>query len=181
MSHLALIFWVVFQQAAPAPAGQWTPKRPTAPMELLQAAQKGEVEKIRGLSRHPGFGGTDSEGRTSLLIAGESGQKTAFGEIIGIVNARAKNVAVRLPRDGQDAVLELMNAVDSRTFLFNAADKKGMTPLMYAARQGWNDLVLQLLNGGAKSTSLDTDGLSAADYADKAGHPDLADTLREVK
>ena len=88
-------------------------------------------------------------------------------------------MAVRLPRESQPAVLDLMAAVRVRTSLFSQSDKNGVTPLMHAARQGWDDLARLLLDGGAKTTALDSDGRSAADYADNAGYHALANTLRE--
>jgi ankyrin repeat protein len=62
---------------------------------------------------------------------------------------------------------------------FNAGDKNGTTPLMHAARQGWDDLVRLLVDGGAQATPVDANGRSAADYADNAGYGALARTLRE--
>jgi len=177
MFRFALIFWLVLQQ--PVPTGVPGPKRVEAPRELIQAAEKGDVGKIRDFSQHPGFGNADTKGRTALLVAGEKGQKAAFAEIITIVNERTRKEALRVPHEGQDAVEDLMKAVQARMSFFNAADKKGQTPLMHAARRGWDDLVRFLLDGGATPDNRDTDGRSAADYADKAGYRALASTLRE--
>ena len=52
MSQLALILWLVFQQ--PAPVDVPGPKTIEAPKELIQAAEKGQVDKIRGLSQQAG-------------------------------------------------------------------------------------------------------------------------------
>ena len=171
MFHIALILSFILQQPAP-------PKKVEAPKELIEAAEKGDVEKVRGLSQHAAFAGVDDNGRTALLAAAEKGQKATVTLIIVIANDRAKKAAVRLPVEGQPSVVDLMAAVRFRTSLFNDADEKGMTPLMHAAREGWDDLARLLIDGGATTTSLDTNGRSAADYAAEAGHRALADILR---
>jgi hypothetical protein len=171
MLAITLIFSLILQQPAP-------PRKPEAPKELIQAAEKGDVEKILGLSQHAAFVGVDGKGRTALLAAAEKGQKAAFAQIITIISDQARKAAVRLPAEGQPAVGDLLSAVLVRKSFFNAADEKGMTPLMHAAREGWDDLVRLLIDGGATTTSLDEDGRSAADYAERAGRRALADALR---
>jgi hypothetical protein len=171
MFSIALLFSLVFQQTLP-------PRKPEAPKDLIEAAEKGDVQKLRGFFQHPAFAGVDGNGRTVLLAAAEKGQKAAFAEVISIANDRARKVAVRLPGEGQPAVGELMAAVRMRLSLFGAADDKGITPLMHAAREGWDDLARLLIEGGASIATLDGDSRSAADYAETAGYVELAATLR---
>jgi len=154
------------------------PQKVEAPKELLQAAERGDTAKIGGFSQHIILTGVDDKGRTALHAAGEKGQKAAFAQIIAIANDRARNAAVRLPAEGQPSVGALLDAVRARTALFNAADQTGLTPLMHAAREGWDDLARLLIDGGATTTRVDTNGLSATDYAIKAGHTALAEILR---
>jgi hypothetical protein len=176
MFAAALTLLFAFQQVMPATAPK--AKRVEAPKELIQAAEKGDVDKIRGLSQQQGFFGVDDKGRTALLAAGEEAQKPAFMAMLNIVNARAREQAGRVPKEGQDAVGGLMAAVRLRMSFFNAADDNGVTPLMHAARHGWDDVVRLLIDGGATVSNVDAEGRSAADYADQAGHPALGALLR---
>ncbi len=60
----------------------------------------------------------------------------------------------------------------------NAVQDGGSTPLMGAARNGLVTTVALLLARGADPTAYDQDILTAADHADRAGHPDVAGTIR---
>lgn len=60
----------------------------------------------------------------------------------------------------------------------NAVQDGGFTPLMGAAQNGLDDTVALLLAHGADPNAYDQDILTAADHADRAGHPDIAATIR---
>ena len=60
----------------------------------------------------------------------------------------------------------------------NGRDHVGRTPLIAAARTGNEAVVRQLLAAGADRTLRDRDGLSAADHAERSGHPGLLPLLR---
>jgi hypothetical protein len=167
MHQLALLF-LLLQQPVEAPKG------------LIEASERGEVAKIRTFAEHAAFVGVDSNGRTALLAAAQKEQRAAFAELIAITNEKVKKQIVRLPTEGQPAVMIAMVAVHERMTLFSKADKDGITPLMYAAGYGWDDLVRQLIDGGAKLAANDAAGHSAADYAERAGHSALANMLREA-
>jgi len=55
----------------------------------------------------------------------------------------------------------------------NATDNKGVTALHGAARQGWNEVVILMVQAGANVNAIDNEGLSVYDYtmgkADKVG------------
>ena len=54
----------------------------------------------------------------------------------------------------------------------------GYTPLMGAAQNGLAATVALLLGRGADPKAYDQDILTAADLADRAGHPEVAATIR---
>ena len=64
-----------------------------------------------------------------------------------------------------------MMILDARYDLFNTPDESGATPLMLAASHGWDDLVMALLEGGARRGDLDMNGRSAEDYAEAREAP----------
>lgn len=62
----------------------------------------------------------------------------------------------------------------------NATQHGDFTPLHEAAQHGDVEMVELFLSAGADPTIAVTDGGTPADLAETAGHPDLADRLREV-
>ena len=76
---------------------------------------------------------------------------------------------------GHAAIAELL--VDAGADV-NAAQDGGSTPLMGAAQNGLSDTVALLLAHGADPRAYDQDILTAADLADRAGHPEVAATIR---
>jgi hypothetical protein len=181
MNFLILAFSVLIQQQVPAANPLPNPKTAPAPRELIEAARTGQVSKIREFSQHPGFPEKDDTGRTALIAAGERGQKAAFAELIAIMNERVRRQVEVIRTEGQPAVYLGMMAVQSRLSFFGAADKDGITPLMYAARYGWNDLVDPLLEGGVDITPKDANGRSAIEHARDAGHVEIVERLQKPR
>jgi Ankyrin repeats (many copies) len=178
MCATSLIFFLMIQTPASTPPVVPPVQTVAAPHDLIEAAERGQIQKIRDFESHPGFGGKDDTGRTALLAAGEKGQKAAFTELIAILNERVKKQVALIIVQGQPAVVGGMFAVQARMSFFNSADANGMTPLMYAASHGWDEIVRALLEGGAEPSARDSDGRSAADHAEDAGYDAVAATLR---
>jgi ankyrin repeat protein len=178
MKPLALILGFLLQQpSVPLPAALLPP--PPVPAELVLAASNGQVLEIRGFSQNPGFAQKDEMGRTALVVAGEKGQKAAFAELIAVMRERvSKEVARTVAKEHYD-VTGLMRAVQERNFFFSAANAEGLTPLMYASRYGWADLVEVLLADGVDPSPVDNDGRSAIQHALDAGHPEIVDLLKK--
>ena len=167
------------QQAAPTQtAPDPSPQKVVVPRGLIEAAEKGDIQKIRTFAQDPGFGEKDSKGRTALIAAGEKGKKAAFAELIAVLDESVKKEVKRMIAEGQPAVSDGMAAVRARMVLFNTSDPKGRTPLMYAARRGWTELVSDMLQGAADPFLRDNDGRSAADHAQAAGYNSIASMLR---
>lgn len=149
------------------------------PHGLIEAAEKGDIERIRNYAGDPGFAEKDADGRTALVAAGEKGQKKAFAELIAVLDDRVKQAVKRMISAGQSAVADGMAAVQARMIFFNSSDSKGVTPLMYAASHGWSEIVVGMLEGGADPSLKDRDGRSPADHAQDAGYDSIAATLRD--
>lgn len=179
MRSISLWFFLALQQTAPTPTSPApSPQKVMAPRGLIEAAQKGDIQKIRTFAEDPGFGEKDSKGRTVLIAAGEKGKKAAFAELVAILDERVKKEVKRMIAEGQPAVSDGMAAVRARMLLFNTSDPKGRTPLMYAARHGWTDIISGMLQGAADPSLRDNEGRSAADHAQAAGYGSIASMLR---
>jgi ankyrin repeat protein len=68
-----------------------------------------------------------------------------------------------------------------RANLLNKADENGATPLMFAAQNGWRDVVEMMVNDGADVRAKDKNGLTARALAKSAGYGDLAVYLQGVE
>jgi ankyrin repeat protein len=77
-------------------------------------------------------------------------------------------------------VLQFPNVkVDAATMVITALPKGGLTPLMYAARQGAMDSARALVDVGAELNAVDPDGMSALNIAIINAHYDVAVMLVE--
>jgi ankyrin repeat protein len=174
MLPLILTSLLFLGQAEPSQS----PNLPEPPRKLIQAAERGDVDKIRSMSGDPGFLNPNKKGRTVLTAAGEKGQKAAFAELLTIASQQSHKEGSRVAREGQSSIPALMAAVQARLEFFSTPNNEGVTPLMFAARHGWDDLARTLLENGVPSDSVDKKGRSAADYAQAAGFSTLAQTIR---
>lgn len=178
MYSLSLLLLLSIHQNAAAPTTP-APQKVVAPRGLIEAAEKGDLDKIRKFAEDPGFAERDSSGRTALTAAGQKGRKAAFAELIAILDERVKQQVKRMIAEGQPAVEGGVAAVRARMVFFNTSDAKGRTPLMYAASHGWKEIVAGMLEGAADPFLRDNDGRSAADHAQAAGYTSIAATLRK--
>ena len=167
---IAIVFYV---QAAPAPK---------APPPLIQAAEQGQTDAVRALLKRgadPSI--RDNRGRAALHAAASSQQESTFDELLQFVSGPIRDLVPEIAKDSQVAAAEAVLAIERQNRILNAADENGSTVLMLAARNGWHDVVTTLVDHGANSTIQDKHGRSAADYAEAAGHSDIAKYLRELK
>jgi ankyrin repeat protein len=174
MLPLTLTLLLFMGQAASSQAA----KHPVPSKKLIQAAERGELDKLRSLSGDPGLLNPDKRGRTALTAAGNKGQKAAFMELLEIASKESHKEGSRVAKEGQSSIPALMAAVQARMEFFSTPNKEGVTPLMFAARHGWEDAVRTLLADGSPADSVDKEGRSAADYAQAAGFSTLAQTIR---
>lgn len=76
---------------------------------------------------------------------------------------------------GHEAVAEMLIQAGADV---NTAQDGGYTPLMGAAQNGLAETVALLLERGADPKAYDQDIRTAAELAERAGHPDVAATIR---
>ena len=69
----------------------------------------------------------------------------------------------------------------SRKHSVNAQDKFGVTALQLAAMNGFEDILIQLLENGAKLNDCDTDGFTALHLAASNGHIECVNLLINYK
>jgi ankyrin len=82
--------------------------------------------------------------------------------------------------NGRARLLQFPNVkVDAATMVITALPKGGLTPLMYAARQGAIDSARALVDLGTDRNAVDPDGMSALVIAIINAHYDLASMLVE--
>jgi ankyrin repeat protein len=80
------------------------------------------------------------------------------------------------PGEGAPALVQLM--LDHHAYI-DAASPNGSTPLMLAAMYGNRKVVAQLLDAGADATLKNEQGLTALDFAHRAGRPAEADRIAQ--
>ena len=130
------------QPTASAPAGVFTPK------ELLDAAARGDLEKVKKLMMGGGFVLlADLDGTTPLHWA-------AYGGHLEVAKFLVEEV--KMPPDDPNHLL--VTPVVSRGAAIDARDHSGRTPLFVAASNGQEDVVDYLLQNGADVNAADASG-----------------------
>jgi len=153
--------------AAGADVGTSTPGGETV---LMTAAHTGNADVVNLLLEH----GADVSarehefGETALMWAAAENHAAAVTVLAthgADLNARA-------------TVLQYPNVkVDAATMVITAMPRGGLTPLMYAARQGSIDSARALVEAGAALNATDPDGMSALVIAIINAHYDVAQML----
>jgi hypothetical protein len=116
---------------------------------------------------------------TALMIAAYRKQKDLVAKLIGRgaeVNRKDRKwtaLHYAASVDAQDIVALLL---DESAYV-DAGSPNLTTPLMMAARGGFDDVCHQLVDGGADPTPVNERDLTASDFAKRAGNQPLADWL----
>lgn len=154
-------------------------------LDFWEAATVGATGRTRELvNQKPELATAHStDGFTGLHLAvffGHPETALALIEAGADVSARTKNAFDNQPLHAATAASNAQSRLASARALVEAGapvnerQRGGFTPLMSAAQHG-DDLVVDLLlAAGADASAQDDEGLSAADHASKAGHPDIA-------
>jgi ankyrin repeat protein len=139
------------QNESPHPLMDNTPRDPAKDKELLKAAQKGDVSRVKKLlAEGADINSADPEnGGTPLHWASNKDQQK-------VINC--------LLEQGAD---------------INAVDKDGMTPLIMAAAFGHRGVIELLLRHNADRTVKDKDGKTALDWAEGRKNKDIVRLLKK--
>lgn len=138
--------------------------------EIHDAAQQGDLEKIKGLlKKNPGLLEARSENeKTPLHFATQGGHK----EIVGLLiekgaDVNAKNIALETPLHYSAAMgfKEIVALLISKGAVLNSGTTNGSTPLHYAANFGNSEIVQALIEEGADVNCQDRYGNTPLDLA----------------
>lgn len=154
------------------------------PADLHRAARTGDVALLREcLSAKVPVECPNSEGLTPLMVAARQGKRAAIQTLL-----EAGADPYRTVPSGFNAILlAANNAIALRAFatarvdLNRPAGCHRLTPLIYAARQGFGEVVQFLLEAGADPNRVDAEGTCAYEHAIANGHSRIARILREAK
>jgi ankyrin repeat protein len=149
---------------------------------LVQAVREGSTQVIAVLLAHPG---TDLEkpatnGNTALMMAAYKRNVAAAQALL------AKGAKVNRPgwtplhyaaASGDDEIAKLLIARGARLDAPSPPASGAYTPLMMAAREGQQATALLLLRQGAKTDAKNSEGLTAAQIAERAGRADIAKAI----
>jgi cytohesin len=157
------------------------PAGPVTSADLHRGAATGDVELIgECLAAGVPIEQPDEDGFTPLMLAARQGKRAAIAALL-----EAGADPYRPTASGFTAVLLACNNPTAlRPFVAAGVDldrpvpRRGITPLIYAARQGFDDVVRFLVESGVDRARTDPDGLTAEDHAAANGHRRIAQTLR---
>jgi hypothetical protein len=153
---------------------------------LVLAVREGAVGVVKVLLAHPG---TDLEaqamnGNTALMMAAFKRNKPAAEALL------ARGAAVNRPgwtalhyaaASGDEDIARLLINRKAKLDAVSPKESGAYTPLMMAAREGQAGVARLLLEQGANARLLNTEGLSAAQIAERAGHGDIAAAIAGIK
>lgn len=149
---------------------------------LVLAVREGAMRVVDALLRHPGVNvdATALNGNTALMMAAYKQNKPAAEALI------AQGAAVNRPgwtplhyaaASGDNDIVRLLLAHGARIDAESPPASGRYTPLMMAAREGHEDTALLLLGQGADPRLKNSEGLTAAEIAQRADHGAIATAL----
>ncbi len=151
-----------------------------------EAALNGRVQKVKEiLPDLKNVDAADENGNTALMLAGYNGHTEIVRLLldhdadINHFNPEGRNVLMYTASGPYPETVELLL---DRGAELNRADKgEHFTALMWAAAEGNMEVVKVLLKHGADASLKDVDGDTAASFARKNGHDEVADFIEKYK
>jgi ankyrin repeat protein len=149
---------------------------------LVLAVREGSMRVFDALLAHPG---TDLEamamnGNTALMMAAFKNNRRAAEALLAKgaqVNRAGWTALHYAAAGGSEDIARLLLARKARLDAVSPRESGAYTPLMMAAREGQPALVRLLLEQGANPALKNTEGLTAAQIAERAGQTDIAATI----
>jgi ankyrin repeat protein len=150
---------------------------------LVLAAREGALNVLTVLLAHPGVqvDATAMNGNTALMMAAYKRNQAAAEALM------AKGAAVNRPgwtplhyaaASGDDAIARLLLEHGARVDAVSPPASGAYTPLMMAAREGHESTALLLIGQGANPLLKNSEGLSAAQIAERADHKGIAGAIQ---
>lgn len=160
---------------------------PTPLFEAIRAGDLAEVSRILA-ARPEAAGSSDGNGLSALTVAAYRHQWAIVDRILatrpeldvfeaaivgdaGLVRALLDEAVREREVEAAGGAEDLPDPIDERS-------PDGLTALHLAASFGRPDVVRLLLDRGADPRALNEDILTAAELADRAGHPEVAAAIR---
>jgi ankyrin repeat protein len=151
---------------------------------LVTAVREGSMRVLQVLLDTPGVqvDAPAMNGNTALMMAAFKRNRQAAEALI------ARGASVNRPgwtplhyaaASGDEDVARLLIKRGAKVDAVSPPASGSFTPLMMAAREGQPDMAVFLIGQGANAQLKNTEGMSAAQIADKANRADIAAAIRE--
>jgi ankyrin repeat protein len=151
---------------------------------LVIAVREGSMRVLRVLLDQPGIqvDAPAVNGNSALMMAAFKRNRDAAEALL------ARGAAVNRPgwtplhyaaASGDEDIAKLLIKRGAKLDAVSPPASGSYTPLMMAAREGQPDMAVFLMGQGAKPQLTNTEGMTAAQIADKANRADIATAIRE--
>lgn len=153
---------------------------------LVLAVREGAMRVFDALLRQPGIDleAQAMNGNTALMMAAFKNNLRAAEALLARgarVNRAGWTPLHYAAAGGSEDIARLLIARKARLDAASPKQSGAYTPLMMAAREGQAGMVRLLLEQGAKLALKNTEGLTAAQIAERAGRSDIAATISAFK
>lgn len=149
---------------------------------LIKALQEQSFQVARQLIRHPGTQPDVRNGRdeSPLMLAALRGQDSLVIDLVARGAAVNKTGWTPLHYAATGGHVRILAFLIGAQAEINAESPNGTTPLMMAAMYGSGAAVKYLLEAGADAQVVNDQGLSALDFAQRAGRQDSVGLIRQA-
>jgi ankyrin repeat protein len=153
---------------------------------LVIAAREGSMRVLQALLEAPGIqvDAPALNGNTALMMAAFKRNRAAAEALIArgaAVNRAGWTPLHYAAASGDEDIATLLIKRGARLDAASPVKSGSFTPLMMAAREGQPDMAQFLLGQGANPQLANTEGLTAAQIAERANRADIASAIREHK
>jgi ankyrin repeat protein len=151
---------------------------------LVIAAREGSMRVLQALLEAPGIqvDAPAMNGNTALMMAAFKRNRPAVEALIArgaAVNRDGWTPLHYAAASGDEDIAKLLLQRGAKLDAVSPLKSGSFTPLMMAAREGQPDMAVFLLAQGANPKLANTEGLNAAQIAEKANRADIASAIRE--